>query len=326
MSHRSTHPAPGVPLERRDNHAHGTEGRRSRLLGLLIGDLTNPFFPELIHAFEDLATRHGYEILLGSTGYDTERTRRSIRRMLDLHVDGAAILTFGSEGPLRNEISRLLGTVPLVFTDQSPRAPHTCALTIDYRRGIREAIQHLSNLGHRKIGFISGPLGERSAQLRREAFLAAIEEADCHCRESWLIEGSHTLECGVHAMGTLLSQKALPTAVMCSNDMMALGAKRELNRQGIDLPGCVSLVGFDDIQFAEFATPPLTTIRLSRKALARAAVEALRSLIEMPGQPVPGILLKVPTTLVVRQSTTCVSRTSARAEASASLAPRRARA
>lgn len=131
----------------------------------------------------------------------------------------------------------------------------------------------------------------------------------------------------MHAMGRILGQKALPTAVMCSNDMTALGAKRELNRRSIELPGCLSVVGFDDIAFAEYATPALTTIRLSRKALARTAVEALRSLIELPGQPVPGILLKVRTSLIVRQSTGYAPRNSARADAgtAALLASRRPR-
>ena len=123
----------------------------------------------------------------------------------------------------------------------------------------------------------------------------------------------------MHAMGRILGQKALPTAVMCSNDMMAFGAKRELNRRGIDLPGRISVVGFDDVLFAEFASPPLTTIRMSRKALARAAVEALRSLIELPGQPVPGILLRIPTSLIVRQSTGYAPRPASRAEARASV-------
>ncbi|MFZ0630126.1 MAG: substrate-binding domain-containing protein [Acidobacteriaceae bacterium] len=329
MSRRLSHPAPGPTNSgRQEDSAPAPDCRRSRLLGLLIGDLTNPFFPELIHAFEDLATGHGYEILLGSTGYDTERTRRSIRRMLERQVDGAAILTFGSEGPLREEIMRQLGGLPLVFIDDAPRAARTCALSIDYRRGLDEAIRHLSNLGHRKIAYVSGPMGHRSAQLRREAFLGAIDDTDCICRDSWLIEGNHTMECGVRAMEQLLHQKSLPTAVMFSNDMMALGAKRELNRRGIDLPGCISIVGFDDIQFAEFATPSLTTIRMSRKALARAAVEALRSLIEFPGQPVPGILLKVPTSLIARQSTGYAPRTAARTDVStvASLAARRPRA
>jgi LacI family transcriptional regulator, galactose operon repressor len=331
MSRRLSQPVPGPTNSGPQGGAAAglpPECRRSRLLGLLIGDLTNPFFPELIHAFEDLATRHNYEILLGSTGYDTERTRRSIRRMLELRVDGAAILTFGSDGPLRAEILRQLGDVPLVFVDEAPRRCGTCALIVDYRRGFREAVRHLANLGHRKIAFISGPMGERSAQLRRQAFLVAIDEADCICRESWLIEGNHTMESGMHAMGHILGQKALPTAVMCSNDMMALGAKREMNRRGIDLPGSISVVGFDDVQFAEFATPPLTTIRMSRKALARAAVEALRSLIELPGQPVPKILLKVPTSLIVRQSTGYAPRNTSRAEAgaAASLAARRPRA
>jgi LacI family transcriptional regulator len=320
MSRRLSHNASGLTNSRSQDSAGpgpSAETRRSRLLGLLIGDLNNPFFPELIHAFEDLATRHGYEILSCSTGYDTERTRRSIRRMLELRVEGAAILTFGSEGPLRGEILRQLSAIPLVVIDDAVRSAHACALTIDYRRGMREAVQHLANLGHRRIAYISGPLGERSAQLRREAFLATIEEADCMCRESWLIEGNHTLESGMHAMGHILGQKALPTAVMCSNDVMAFGAKRELHRRGIDQPGCISVVGFDDVLFAEFATPPLTTIRMSRKALARAAVEALRSLIELPGEPVPGILLKVPTSLVVRQSTGYAPRSAARAEAGA---------
>jgi LacI family transcriptional regulator len=331
MSRRLSHSAhePST-LGRQDASVPGlaAESRKSRLLGLLIGDLTNPFFPELIHAFEDLATRHGYEILVGSTGYDTDRTRRSIRRMLELRVDGAAILTFGSEGPLRAEIVRQLGSLPLVFVDEAPRRSGTCALTIDYRRGFREAIRHLANLGHRKIAYMSGPMGEGSSRLRREAFLAAMEAADCTCRESWLVEGNHTMESGTHVMAHLLSQKALPTAVVCSNDMLAFGAKRELNRRDIDLPGCISLVGFDDIQFAEYSTPPLTTIRMSRKALARAAVEALRSLIEMPGQPVPEILLSVPTSLVVRQSTGYAPRSASRADASAGapLAARRPRA
>lgn len=327
MSRRSSQPAP-APTDSEppdDAPARPPEAPRSRLLGLLIGDLTNPFFPELIHAFEDLATRHGYEILLGSTGYDTDRTRRSIRRMRELRVEGAAILTFGAEGPLRAEIVRQLGELPLVFIDEAPCVPRACALSIDYCRGFREAIRHLASLGHRKIAYLSGPQGERSARLRREAFLAAMEEADCVCRESWLIEGNHTMECGMHAMERILSQRTPPTATICSNDMMALGAKRELNRRGIDLPGGMSLVGFDDVLFAEFATPPLTTIRMSRKALARAAVEALRSLIELPGQPVPGILLKIPTSLVVRQSTGYAPRSALRAEAAAPITTGRRR-
>ncbi|MGA7523113.1 MAG: substrate-binding domain-containing protein [Acidobacteriaceae bacterium] len=328
MSRRLSHPASGSANSGPQNNAAPLplpESRRRRLLGLLVGDLTNPFFPELIHAFEDLATRHGYEILLGSTGYDTERTRRSIRRLLDLHVDGAAILTFGSEGPLRAEIVRELGALPLVFIDEAPRAPRACALTVDYRHGFGEAIRHLANLGHRKIAYISGPMGLRSARLRREVFLAAIEEEDCVCRESWLIEGNHTMESGMHAMEHILSQKALPTAVVCSNDMMALGAKRELDRRGIDVPGSMSIVGFDDVLFAEFATPPLTTIRMSRKALAGAAVEALRSEIELPGQPIPKILLKLPTSLIVRQSTGFAPRNGSRAEAQAAVSIANAR-
>lgn len=306
MSRRLSHPAARVahPASRDASPEPPPPTRRcARTLGLLISDLTNPFFPELVHAFEDLATQHGYQVLLGSTGYDTERTRRCLQSFVDRRVEAAAILTFGSEGSLHEEIARQLGSVPLVFIDDAPPLPRTCALTIDYRHGITEAVRHLTALGHRRMGFISGPMGQRSAQLRRAAFVAAVRDAGCICRESWLIEGNHTLESGVHAMERILTRKSLPTAILCSNDLMALGAVRVLHRNGIALPAGLSLVGFDDIQLAEFVTPPLTTIRLSRKALARAAVEALRSLTELPDHPLPGILLEIRTSLIVRQST-----------------------
>lgn len=316
MKRRLSHPATGPRSPAlRDDLSHRSSpvaGRCARALGLLIDDLTNPFYPELVHAFEDLATQHGYQVLLGSTGYDTERTRRCIQCFRERHVEGAAILTFGSEGILRGEMVRQLGSVPLVFIDEAPPAPRTCALTIDYRHGMAEAVRHLTALGHRRIGFISGPLGQHSAQLRKAGFLASVRDAGCVCRESWQIEGNHTLESGMHAMERILARKSLPTAVLCSNDLMALGAIRVLNRNGTGLPAGLSLVGFDDIQFAEFATPPLTTIRMSRKALARAAVEALRSLIELPDHPVPGILLEIPTSLIVRQSTGYAPRAAAR--------------
>lgn len=284
---------------------------RSRILGLLVSEITNPFFPELIQGFEDIATSHGYEILIGSTSYDSDRIERCIRRMLERNVDGAAIMTFGLPERLRERLARQLGSMPIVFTDEAPAAPRACALTIDYRRGIGEAVQHLAALGHRRIAFISGPLGQNSARLRKAAFLHAAEECGCRPPAAWLPEGTHTLEGGMLAMEQMLARNTAPTAVMCSNDMTAIGVLRVLARHGLQLPRDVSVIGFDDIQLAEYVFPPLTTVRMSRNGLARAAVEALRNQIEAPDKPVPAILLEVSTTLVVRQSTGCAPRPAA---------------
>lgn len=290
------------------NYLPNTQARalvsgRSRILGLLISEITNPFFPELIQGFEDVATGHGYEILIGSTSHDPVRMRRCIRRMIERNVDGAAIMTFGIEEPLRDELARQLNGIPIVFVDEAPRISGACALTIDYRHGIREGVQHLAALGHRRIAFISGPLSQRSAQLRKAAFLESAEAMGCTTRDGWLIEGDHTLEGGMLAMDRILPRRSLPTAVMCSNDMTAIGVLRVLARNGMEAPRGMSVIGFDDIHLAEFVYPPLTTIRMSRNSLAMAAVEALRSRIEAPEQPIAKMLLEVSTSLTIRQST-----------------------
>jgi LacI family transcriptional regulator len=282
---------------------------RTRRLGLLVSDLTNPFFPELVQAFEDQAANYGYEVVVAAMSHDHNRVRRCLRNMRERNIEGAAIMTFGEEEPHREDLARQLHDIPLVYIDDAPPCPHACSLRVDYQRGIREAVQHLATLGHRKLAFISGSLTQLSAQLRREAFLQSAREAGCIPRNHWLFEGNHTIESGMRGMERILARKPLPTAVVCSNDLTAIGAIRALARSGIDVPEGMSVLGFDDIYLAEFVNPPLTTIRMSPKGLARAAVEALRSRIENPQQAIPRMLLQVPTTLILRRSTSHPPRT-----------------
>ena len=278
---------------------------RSRLFGLLISEITNPFFPELIQGFEEVAVANGYEILIGSTNYDLASMTVCIRRMLERNVEGVAVMTFGVEQPLLEELSSR--DIPMVFVDAGPPSPLVRALIVDYRKGILEGVRHLAALGHRKLSFISGPLRQRSSQLRKEAFLSALEEMRLRSNPDWLIEGDHSLEGGMRTMEQLLGQSRLPTAVMCSNDMTAIGGLRVLTRAGLRVPQDMSIIGFDDIHLAEFVYPPLTTVRMSRSDLARGAFEALRSVAENDERPESAHLLNVSTTLIVRQSTAPVS-------------------
>ncbi|MGC1361282.1 MAG: LacI family DNA-binding transcriptional regulator, partial [Silvibacterium sp.] len=175
---------------------------RSRLFGLLISEITNPFFPELIQGFEEVAVNNGYEILIGSTNYDLARMDSCIRRMLERNVEGVAVMTFGIEQPLLDELAKR--DVPMVFMDVAPAVPLVRALVVDYHKGIREGVQHLAALGHRELSFISGPLGQRSSQLRKAAFLQSVAEIGVTPAADWLIEGDHTLEGGMTAMEKLL--------------------------------------------------------------------------------------------------------------------------
>ena len=274
---------------------------RSRMLGLVVSEITNPFFPELVQEFEYLAVEQGYEVFIGSTNYDAARTEALIRRMLQRSVDGVAIMTFGVEQEL---IQKLVDReFPLVFVDQGPDMPNIRVLKVNYAEGIREAVQHLAGLGHRQIAFISGPLHMHSAVARREAFLSAMSELDLAVPHEFLVEGTHTMEGGIKASESLLSLAELPTAIVCSNDMTAIGVLHGLDRTSHPVPQDVSVVGFDDIHLAQFMLPPLTTVRMSCKHLAMAAVQALRAGIEPDDPRARQMEWSIPTKLVVREST-----------------------
>jgi DNA-binding LacI/PurR family transcriptional regulator len=274
---------------------------RSRILGLIVSEITNPFFPELIQGFEDIAVEHGYEILVSSTNHDPKRMSHCIRRMLERKVDGVAVMTFGIEAPLLDQLAQR--NVPLVFIDVGPDGPSINVLKVDYRHGIRKGVQHLAALGHRKIAFVTGPAGLHSAQSRLAAFSESLRECGITPDPAWIVQGDHTLEGGMAAMKQLLALKDMPTAVMCSNDMTAIGVLHTMYRAGLRVPDDLSVVGFDDIHIAEVTIPPLTTVQMSRFELARAAVTALRAGAE--GTENSGVKheYNIQTELVVREST-----------------------
>jgi len=281
-----------------NTQARGLVSGRSGVLGLIVSEITNPFFSELIQGFEDVAVENGYEILVSSTNYDPRRWEVCIRRMLERKAEGVAVMTFGIEEPLLEQLAER--NVPLVFIDAGPAGSKVSVLKVDYHRGIRQGVQHLAALGHRNIGFISGPDRLSSAHARLEAFTQSLNECGIVPTPKWIIEGDHMMEGGIRATEHLLAGKSLPTAVMCSNDMTAIGVLHKVYRAGLRVPDDLSVIGFDDVQMARVMIPPLTSIQMSRLDLATAAVTALRTHVEnTPTSRDYGIT----THLVVREST-----------------------
>ncbi|NYF78683.1 LacI family DNA-binding transcriptional regulator [Granulicella arctica] len=273
---------------------------RSRLIGLLVPDITNPFFPELIKRFEETAVKRNYELLIGSTNYDSE-IQHCLRRLIERNVDGVAIMTFGVEDPVLGDLSTR--HIPMVFVDVSQEAFPQDAVMIDYRHGMEEAVRHLVALGHTEIGFISGPLNQHSATLRRIAFHESMAAAGCIPKEKFIVEGDHQLEGGMAGMTKLLDNPKPPSAVLCSNDLMAIGALRTLQTSGLRVPEDMSIVGFDDIHLAEFVNPPLTTVRMSQVELAREAIQVLIARIEKLNPADHPASQPVSTRLVIRGTT-----------------------
>ena len=284
-----------------NTHARSLVSGHSRILGILVENITNPFFPELIQSFEEIAVAHGYEILVSSTNSDTAVLTNCVRRMLERKVEGVAVLTFGEEEPVLDQLVNR--GIPMVLAEFRPDDPKVSTILLDYSTGIRAAVSHLAELGHRQIAFLAGPRKLHSAITRENDFRAAMDAAGLPVQKRWIVECDHTLKGGVAGFKRLREGTAHPTAVVCSNDMTAIGVLRAAYMEGLRVPQDLSVVGLDDIDFAEFTLPPLTTIRLSRTDLAHAAFEALRQQAEDPNNPNMQREFLVSTSLVVRGST-----------------------
>ena len=284
-----------------NTHARTLVSGRSRLLGVIVENITNPFFPELIQSFEEIAVANGYEILVSSTNSDPDVLTRCVRRMLERKVEGVAVLTFGEEEPVLDQLMH--HDVPMVLAEFRLGNRKTSTILLDYSTGIHAAVSHLTELGHTKIAFLAGPRKLHSAITRENDFRAAMDACGLGIQKKWIVECDHMLKGGVAGFQKLQALAARPTAIVCSNDMTAIGVLRAAYMEGLRVPQDLSVIGLDDIAFAEYTLPPLTTIRLSRVDLARAAFEALRQQAEDPDSPRMQREFLVSTSLVVRSST-----------------------
>ncbi|MBW4039566.1 MAG: LacI family transcriptional regulator [Acidobacteria bacterium] len=285
-----------------DTNARALGSGRSGLYGLIISDITNPFFPELVKSFEDIAVLHGQEVLIANTNYDSERMKICVRRMLQRKVDGVAIMTSEMDDHLIEDFSRR--HIPLVFLDTGVPSPGVGCVRIDYSAGIDMAVNHLIQLGHNRIAFISGPMRLASARMRYKAFMDSASRVRLDANVQLIEEGNHRVDGGHAAMNRILSSGARPTAVLASNDLTAIGAMGAIGEAGLSVPHDISVVGYDDIQLSAYTMPPLTTVSLPRVQIANAAFQSLLHALQSKGsQPVPGTEQTILPEFVTRKST-----------------------
>jgi DNA-binding LacI/PurR family transcriptional regulator len=280
-------------------HARSLALGRSDQIGLLVSDIANPFFPELVKAIERDAFQHGFEVILAETDYDHERLARSVRRFLERDVAGVIVMASEVDLPLVAGLTRR--RVPVVFLDLEVQGAHTRTVSVDYARGIDEAVRHLAVLGHRELAYVGGPPELISAARRLQAFEAAALLYIGPAARPRVHHGDFRLDSGVRAGAEILAARPRPTAILAANDLMALGVVKACRAQGLSIPRDISVVGFDDIAFASLADPPLSTVCLPRDELARGATTALLQSLEDGSEAgVPGM---VPTYFVARGST-----------------------
>lgn len=254
-------------------HARMLASGRSNQIGLLISDISNPFFPELVKSIERTAYQHGFEVVLSETDYHPERLAKAVRRFLERDVAG--VLVMASELDLQTIDGLARRQVPLVLLDVPTTGQRTSTVAVDYAKGIDEAVRHLAALGHRHLAYVGGPRHLGSAAKRLKAFQAAARRYIGAEPAPRLYDGDFRLEGGLRAASEILTAHPRPTAVVTANDLMALGVMKACRAEHVQVPRDMSIVGFDDISFAVLADPPLSTVCLPREELGRRAVEAL---------------------------------------------------
>ncbi len=254
------------------NHAgRGLRLQASRQILVLLPTIANSFFAEIVQGVDAEAQKAGYGILVGSTEGSALREDTLARQLLSGAVDGLVILT---------------GRVPAILagTDFASRLVMVseeggCGIEtigIDNEAASREATAYLIGLGHRRVGHIAGPDGNILTRQRLAGFRAACCAAGLGAAQTGVASGDFSVASGSHAMAQLLARDA-PTAVFCANDDMALGAMAEARVQGLHIPDNLSVVGFDDLPYAAFFDPPLTTICQPRRRFGELAAETLIS-------------------------------------------------
>lgn len=271
----------------------------SGAIGMLVPDITNPSFPEMIKGAEHLSSESDMSLILCNTGDIPEMELRMVRFLLNRRVDGLLLASVHMRDEAIAEVEK--SGIPYVLLNRGSRKDASSCVVADNALGAKMAVQHLFELGHRKIAHIAGHLYTDTGIERMEGYRKALNLADLPLGPGYMIEAGYTEQEGYRAMSKLLLLPDRPTAIFAANDLLAMGAILAMQDQGIRIPDDVSIVGFDDIWVAGRITPPLTTVKVPLHEMGYLAMEVLLRSMKKPLPEKERIVLEP--SLVVRRST-----------------------
>jgi LacI family transcriptional regulator len=258
----------------RDVHARHLASHDRRTLGIIVSDIENPFFPEVIKSFETRARQLGYDAILSDTNYDPRRTREATERMMEHKVRGVAIMTSEISLQLVHELARRM--IAVTFLDLAPVRGYTSNLRIDYPSGVEQIVNYLFQNGHRRIAFVAGRPGLKSNIERLDAYKSSMQRLGLE--PGPVLPGDLRFEGGFAAGSAIAKLFPRPTAVMAVNDLTAVGVIKGLLTAGCRVPQDISVTGFDKTRLAEYCNPSITTVDIHREILGRLAADALHEL------------------------------------------------
>jgi len=280
-----------------NSHARRLASRNSNTLGVIVSDIGNPFFPEVIKGFEARARLRRYEVIISDTNYEPRLMRRAAERMLEQKVRGVAIMT--SEMSIRLVKEFVRRRIAVAFLDLAPVQEYVSNIKIDYYAGIQQVLNHLYGLGHRRIAFAGGRPSLRSNLARLHAYVQCMQALGLE--PGPMLPGNLRFDGGLAAGKALTQISPMPTAVVAVNDLTAVGVIKAFHQKGLRVPEDVSVTGFDRTHLAEYVMPSLTTVDLHRELLGRTAADALHELSTSANPQ--GKEYHIPAKLVVGEST-----------------------
>jgi len=278
--------------------ARGLKTRRSHAIGMLIPDITKPFFPGMVRGAEDRLHQAGYTLILADTDNDPEQDRRHHDVMLERRVDGFLLATSRRRDPVVEEL--IASDMPFVLVNRTVDRGKVAAVIPADHAGTALAVEHLHDLGHRVIGHIAGPSITSTGARRAAGFVAAVRALGLDPGPG-AEASAFTVEAGLAAALEVLGARSRPTAIVAANDLVALGVLDAALAHGLSCPADFSLVGFNDMAFVDRLQPSLTTVRIDEYELGRRAASVLISLVEDPSGARETVMLTPE--LVVRGST-----------------------
>lgn len=272
---------------------------KTHTAGLVISDIKNPFYPEIVQGVEELAVRNDYNIFLCNTDYDVEKGLKSTGVLIRKKVDGIIIASTQAENFLIKELLDIKIAFVLVGLNKTEVGADN--IYLDFKAGIEEAVNYLVSLGHKKIFFISGAKNLNTTRIRENNFREVMEKNKERNLSYKIFDGNYKLDGGIMCAEEILKEKELPTAIICCNDLTAIGAMKVFKNNGVKIPDDISIIGLDNITLTEIVSPTLTTINLDRYEIGKAAMELLLNRIKNKDIPKQTRFFK--TKLVLREST-----------------------
>ena len=287
-------------------NARGLKTSRSNLLGVVVPDLTNPLFPPIIRGIDDTVAERGFSAVIVNTDTDLDREEQQVRALRARQVDGLLVCTAMLDHPLFQRLHD--EKFPLVFLVRTMADPGLSSVTGDDSAGIAMAVNHLVQLGHRRIAHVAGPQDNSAGVRRRRAYEMALRDHDLPVDQNLIVIADQFQETGgAVAAGRLLDSGADCTAVVAGNDLLALGVYDALAARGLRCPQDMSVTGFNDMPFLDKISPPLTSVNVPRYEIGVQGARLMLEALTTPKTYLPRSV-RLPVELVVRGSTAEVGR------------------